>query len=299
MLQQHAGKKSNNSALFNEYSHIDAKYLYKTSSEIYKKYKSFLENMTKEETNCIAHYNGVDYIEINNILRNRKYQEITLHSLFMKFATNKFNEKRVSVNKDKLKQIQEYYSNFVDQYTLMINKPISSINILDSIFDKLIPQTLSYPLFRGIPRVIPNLKNKKVGDEVTFSEYLSTSLSPSTAWSFQDCGSKPCCIFVFTLQKNIPFIPIYVDSDHKSSNFQSEHEILLPRGIVWKITRKYKTSIDINQTITCSYSDIENSKRKLINVYQMEISKYDKPLVIKPIKNLSRAMTINSLELDE
>lgn len=145
-------------------------------------------------------------------------------------------------------------------YEDIINESIKYIYILDGIFQKAKKYTLKYPLFRGIESE-NEIKDNKIGSIITFKELLSTSFSPYIAWKFQRCGKTPCCMFILRITNPLPHIPIYTYLQDNNMTFYNEHEILLPRNTTWKVIKKYKTNIDINQGLECLYKDIKNSKK--------------------------------------
>jgi len=144
---------------------------------------------------------------------------------------------------------------------------------IDSIFKK-IKDTLppfSLPLFRGI-QIKKELKPNKIGSNITFSDYLSTSINPGIAFKYQNCGKQPCCILVLHINDKVPYIPLY-----KNNTSLYKHEVLLPRNTSWKIIKKYKTSIDYNQAATCPYDDIKKTIKRKITVYELKAIPYKYP----------------------
>ena len=167
----------------------------------------------------------------------------------------------------------------------IMNQPIRYINSLDTVFNQLQKNKRLYegfkiPLFRGLITESPKYK---VGSIINFPEFLSTSISKSTAYEFQKCGETPCCIYIFHLNDNIPFIPIDYDMKYINIRATSEHEILLPRNTYWKLVKKYKATINPEDTLTCTYERIKG--RKKIYTYEFEAVEYKQPQAIQELNN--------------
>jgi len=164
-----------------------------------------------------------------------------------------------------------------------MNEPIKQVNEMDEIFSKVKKRKLDVPLYRGID-IKRDLKNIKKGSTITFNEFLSTSISQATAYNFQSCGDSPCCIFIMKIGDKIPYIPLYGQLKYKYQSFGNEHEMLLPRGTSWKVTKKYSIPLDLNKAYLCSYDRVIKRKRnKKITVYELSAVQYKPPAKLKEL----------------
>lgn len=253
-------------SIHSKYKHIDMKYIYEQNAKIYDRYAVFLRKLKKSQKDALQQYKDGFY-DINLTLTKQKYPDINIYNIFRKI----------------MQQLQDIndIENLIDIFLEFLNKPIKQIHNIDSVFQKIIKNNISHkleiPLFRGIKKRTTKMKK---GTTITFSEYLSTTISPSVAFDFQGCGRKPCCIFIFHTNGKIPYIPLngWKLKPSKYDNFfNDECEILLPRSTSWKIIDKYKVEMDYNSAIKCTYSDIDKSKHRNITVYELEALPYNIP----------------------
>ncbi len=173
----------------------------------------------------------------------------------------------------------------------VVNNPVKCINILDTVFNKIKPQTLHKPFFRGVFSK-HDLKNYKKGSIITFDDFLSTSLSPSASISYQKCGKTACCILVFHISNKLPFYPLQswmkgskpiLQYNKQVVSPDVDHEILLPRNTSWKIIKKYKTAFNANQAVSCSYANIEKTQKEQVTVYELVFMPYATPAPLKAL----------------
>jgi hypothetical protein len=146
------------------------------------------------------------------------------------------------------------------------------------------PASITY-LYRGIKPKPERYDSWNVGETMLFPTYMSTSLSPSVAWTFQGCGEKPCCIFVLVIPENkrakLPWIYIPDHSISRARDAKSakdnnmrrderdmEHEVLLPRNTQWKLTKKYTARISPDSAVQCSFKKISDASDRPITVFE-------------------------------
>lgn len=256
------------SLLGNKYKHIDNTYLYENSQKLYKLHLKIRKMLNKKQRNALLQYTSGSSRTINKMLRENKYNEMTIDELFDEMARH-LQKKR---DTQKLgKTCPDISSATLEQaFFDTINKTVTEGAQIDSIFKKMKDyQPFTLPLFRGID-VKTDLKPNKIGSIITFPDFLSTSINPGVAFAYQECGQNPCCILVLHVNDKIPYIPL---AQTNNKIYNSKHEVLLPRATSWKIIKKYKTSIDINLAVTCKYKDVQ----KKITVYELKAMAYKYP----------------------
>lgn len=266
--------------LAEEFSHIDNEYLYNLNKMMFAQFSPFLEGLKQEELSALHSYKSMGYTQINTYLRNKKLPPIDFYKFTNKVAQNMF---------EKRKEWKKYNSDYdirqeiAQVYVDMSNKTLLDIAHIDNVFAKVPKSKFRAPLFRGVDVKDDFLTSKSVGDTHTFDDFLSTSLSPSTAWRFQKCGTTPCCIFIFRTSRVLPMLPLHWGNNFDKITMTDEHEILLPRGTTWKIEKKYKSSISFNHAITCEYDKIQASKAQPVQVYEFSFVSHPKPKRIEPL----------------
>jgi hypothetical protein len=256
---------------------LDNKQLFEVTYDIYKKYAPFFKKLTINQKKILKEYKSYGYQIINELLRNNKYPEFYMDTMISKLTTRiqKLQKKNKDITNKMLLKI------FIE----IINEPIKQINELDDIFAKVKKRKLDVLLYRGID-IKRDLKNIKKGSRITFNEFLSTSVSQATAYTFQSCGDSPCCIFIMKVTDRIPYIPLYGQLKYKYQSFENEHEILLPRGTSWKVTKKYSIPLDLNKAYLCSYDRVIKRKRnQTITVYELSATQYTPPTKLKELTN--------------
>lgn len=278
-------KKEKTKDIYEKYKHIDNQYIYDHAIKIYKLYKPFITKCTKSEKEVLEEYKYLGYRDINYVLREYQLPSVLIQDLVDAIASQ---IEKLYAHKNNTDSIKTYdiKEKIEEAYLSVYNKPIDQINTLDKIFMRVKKRTLSFPLFRGITSK-NILKNVDIGSNITFTEFLSTSFSPSTAWYFQKCGTSPCCIFVFHVNKEMPYIPLYDYEKYKQSSYIDEHEILFARNTTWKVVEIYKTNIHINQTIKCTYEMYEKNKNKMITVYELEAASYEPTPEVNKLERLT------------
>jgi hypothetical protein len=252
---------------------LDNKQLFEVTYDIYKKYAPFFKKLTTNQKKILKEYKSYGYQIINELLRNNKYPEFYMDTMISKLTTR--IQKLQKKNKDITNKMM------LEIFIEIINEPIKQINELDDIFAKVKKRKLDVLLYRGID-IKHDLKNIKKGSRITFNEFLSTSVSQATAYTFQSCGDSPCCIFIMKITDKIPYIPLYGQLKYKYQSYGNEHEILLPRGTSWKVTKKYSIPLDLNKAYLCNYDRMIDRKRKQkITVYELSAIQYNFPAKLK------------------
>lgn len=233
-----------------------------------KKFTLFYKNLKSDEQEALQNYKYSGYIKINKYL----YDGIKINDLYI----SNFNF---------LGEIKKYFSketvNFIDIKSinpgnikpiveLYVNKTIiEQINTIDKIFNSPNIQKLqgNEILYRGTHGHSITTKNSRVGNEVIFKNYISTSLEQSISENFifqrnyNYKEDKVCCMYIFHNMKDVPFIylPWQIKNSDKlikktiSQTFSDEFEFLLPRGLKFKIIKKelidFKTTWEMNQSV--------------------------------------------------
>jgi len=231
-----------------------------------KKFTLFYKNLTSNEKEALQNYKYTGYIKINKYL----YDGIKINDLYI----SNFNF---------LVEIKKYFSkdtvNFIDIKSinpgnikpiveLYVNKTIiEQINTIDKIFQSSNIQKLqgNEILYRGTGGHSITTKNSRVGNEVIFKNYISTSLEQSISENFlfqrNSKKEKVCCMYIFHNMKDVPFIylPWQIKNSDKlskktiSQTFSDEFEFLLPRGLKFKIIKKelvdFKTTWEMDQSV--------------------------------------------------
>ena len=233
-----------------------SKNLIKMLSNIIK-FKEFYKKLSKADKDVLSFYkqpsHSVGYNHINKYLYNNNtlddldlndiidYYNINKNKLFTNNTQNIFDINKIDMTK---------ISKFVEYY---INKNIvNNINNIDKLFmNKNIPKIDGIDvLYRGTQGDTQTSKKSKIGDEIIFKNFLSTSTKMDNATSFSNNffnkKSKVkynCCIYILYNVKNIPFIylPWNIKQNKSLDNFKinmissDEFEYLLPRNLKFKI----------------------------------------------------------------
>ena len=215
-----------------------------------KKFTLFYKNLKSDEKEALQNYKYDGYIKINKYL----YDGIKINDLFIN-------------NYEFISKIKKYFSkdtiNFIDiksinpgnikpMVELYVNKTIvEQINTIDKIFQSPNIQKLqgNELLYRGTRGHSITTKDSRVGDEVIFKNYISTSTEQSISENFIFQGNpkeKVCCMYIFHNMKDVPFIylPWEIKNSDKlskktiSQSFDDEFEFLLPRGLKFKVIKK-------------------------------------------------------------
>ena len=135
-----------------------------------------------------------------------------------------------------------------------------------------VPKSYEVPiLYRGFFDHDP-FEFGKIGDTTTLSQILSTSLSPSTALSFQFCSIKgPCCLFRIQLDSDVNFIPVFMTRGESYNS--SEHEIIIEPFTECKLLGKKTARIPYDVATKCSYTNFNKDGTITVTLYNVKISK--------------------------
>jgi len=225
-----------------------------------KKFTLFYKNLKSDEKEALQNYKYNGYIKINKYLYDGiKVKDIYIDNLdFLSEIKKHFSKNTVnfidikSINPGNIKPIVELY----------VNKTIiEQINTIDKIFNSPNIQKLqgNEILYRGTGGHSITTKNSRVGDEVIFKNYISTSTEQSISESFMfqhNPREKVCCMYIFHNMKDVPFVylPWEIKNSDKlskkiiSQTFSDEFEFLLPRGLKFKIIKKELIDFKNNNT---------------------------------------------------
>ena len=255
-----------------------------------KKFKHFYKNLTASERKIIDFYKRWGYQNMNRFL----YSGYKLETLFFPDYMGFFQE-------DQRKYIPKYLQKFMNYKTkkfipkyipefitlFMNNEIINRVYEMDKLYTK--PDTPKFEgteiLYRGTNGAIVTDKNTKIGDELIFKNYTSTSSNKKVALSFSNLKTSDdnhsCCLFILYNMKNIPYIYLPWDDVYKHKNINNsdikyadddEFEYLLPRNLKFEIIN---ITIGLPVNNTKSYA---NKKFKEINktMKQIQMSHLEK-----------------------
>ena len=285
-LSRHSIK--NTKTRFSKYS--TKKKILKTHSNL-KKFNNFYKNISSIEKETLIGYKNFDYQSINKYLYNHNnikefkldYKDFgeNIKSLYSNTTKELFNYKNISIEK-----LPKYIELYVNKF--IINK----IHILDKLFAHKNIYKLSGDeiLYRGTEgHTITNDKNK-IGDEVIFNSFTSTSTNKDVTEYFingiynklspkkHKLNSSICCLYILHGLKDVPYIFIpwknVMKSQMKSHikfSLNEEFEYLLPRNLKFKI-KKIETIIDDNVStsslLTFEKLDKIMKNTKINNLYK-------------------------------
>lgn len=245
----------------------------KNANEFYKK-------LSTDEKNVLSHYKGFGYVNMNSYLYNKNIIKdlyisdyvfkTDLQNLYSNNTKNLFNYKNIILS-DIPKFVEFYINNVI----------IKKINILDSIFKKSnIPKLIgSERLFRGSRGHTGTNEKSKIGDEIIFKNFLSTSTEKEVSMNFTQYDTKKnktmCCMYVLTNLKDIPYIyiPWNIKKNLKkefinTSNID-EFEYLLPRNLKFKIINITNGINGAFNKLTFEQLDFLMQNKKLNNLNHM------------------------------
>jgi hypothetical protein len=248
-----------------------------------RKFKVFYKKLSKEQKAVLAYYKSFGYVAMNQYLYNNKsIKELNIDNLFIQKLKDYYSENTKSlidlksINPGNIKQIVELYIN---------KQVIEKINSMDDLF-KLpdIPKLEGNEyLYRGTNDHTETTKKSKVGDIITYNNYLSTSTLKDISeefvgsWRQNKKSNNLCCMYILHNLKDIPFIyiPWQIKKAHIfektdiSQVSSDEFEYLLPRGLKFKI-------IKIESKIYHGYGSTKKlSFSKLDKIITLTSSKYN------------------------
>lgn len=258
-----------------------------------KKFRLFYKNLKPIDKEALQNYKYNGYIEINKYLYNDiKMKDIFIDNFQFLTKIKKYFSKD-TINFMDIKSINP--GNIKPMIELYVNKTIvEQINTIDKIFQATNIQKLqgNEILYRGTRGHSITTKNSRVGDEVIFKNYISTSTDQSISENFifqRNPKEKVCCMYIFHNMKDVPFIylPWEIKNSDKlskktiSQSFDDEFEFLLPRGLKFKIIKKelidYKSNNSWNTFKTMKKMSFDKFSKLLsssgISIDKMHLSK--------------------------
>lgn len=257
-----------------------------------KKFKAFYKKLSKEQKDILAYYKSSGYVAMNRYLYNNKtIKELSIDDLFIQKLKAYYSENTKqminlkSINPSNIKQLVELYMN---------KQVIDKINGLDDIFKQAdIPKLEGREyLYRGTNEHTETTDKSKVGDIITFKNYLSSSTQQEVSENFTGSwwqnkkSNNLCCMYILHNLKDVPFvyIPWQIRKAHIfektdiSIISSDEFEYLLPRGLKFKII-KIETKI---------YHGYGSTKK-------LSFSKLDK-IITSSSSNYSNKLNNNSVQ---
>jgi hypothetical protein len=237
------------------------KTIYNKSSENYldvlvnkikftKNHKKIFNKFSKFEKYVLSYYKGTGYQDINNYLYDEKINKFKYPNIeFAATSIKQLCEPEIrdlvdnESNNVKLSEYPEYIKKRMDLI-------VKFINTIDNIFNKPLIQKIQDNdtiLYRGMNLKSDMYKDYKIDDIVHFKNFMSCSLDMQTSTQF----TGKCCLYKITNLKDVPYIYLpwsviheknyytnkynHVEND-RVYDFTEEFEMLLPRGLKFKIT---------------------------------------------------------------
>jgi hypothetical protein len=214
-----------------------------------KKFREFYKELKLEERETLQDYKYSGFYKINKYLYSgNKMQDFNIDNRFLNDIKKYFSKETKdlvdikSINPGNIKKYVELYVN---------NKIVKSINTIDKIFQSPKIQKLqgNELLYRGTHGHSITNKTSRVGNEVIFNNFISTSTEQYISEQFMtnhELKDKICCMYILTNMKDVPFIylPWEIKNSDKlnkkyiSQAFSDEFEFLLPRGLKFKISKR-------------------------------------------------------------
>lgn len=222
-----------------------------------------LRNPQRDEGDALRMYKGSGFSLLNRMLRSGRTEPEVLADATLKGALQA-------------------------AYMAAANQTIAMSAMLDRIFARQRRLSVPMPLYRGV-----NKYNQvhKAGDQVTFPEYVSTSLDLAVAWGFNytmDDGA----IFVFHVRnRHIPWVL-----------YDAEFEVLLPRGTRWHVVASYTTSMHPAEAAATMFVGISpeeavhRTRTKPIRVFELASLPYKAPSPIRPLQAAPSVLVLGPLE---
>jgi predicted transcriptional regulator len=219
-----------------------------------KHFKSIYKNFTNKEKETLQNYKYDGYKLINKYLfDDNKINELTINKFnFMNGIKKHLDENTkqlIDINSINIKNIQKYIEYFINKNI------INNIITIDKIFtsDKLPKFTGDDVLYRGTRGHSVTNKKSKVGDELIFKNFMSTSTEISISTKFTNIFEnikENCCMYIFSGLKDVPYLylPWSIIKPNRNISLYNvnsdEFEYLLPRGLKFKITKISKGIIN-------------------------------------------------------
>ena len=241
-----------------------------------KKFKQFYKNLNASERNIIDFYKRWGYQNMNRFLYSGYKLEILWFPDYMGF----FQE-------DQRKYIPKYLQKYMNYKTkkfinepefitlFMNNEIINRVYEMDKLYTK--PDTPKLNgteiLYRATEGEVLTNKNTKIGDELIFQNYMSTTTRKTVSLNFTNIKTSDdthsCCLFILYNMKNIPYIYLPWDVVYKHKNINNsdikyadddEFEYLLPRNLKFEIIN-ITIGLPVNNTKSYANKKFKQIKR--------------------------------------
>ena len=237
-----------------------------------KQFNEFYKKLNAEEKDALQNYKQFGYIILNQYLynetiKNLKFNDLLFNNSIKKHFSNNtkdlFSFKNIDISN--IPKFVEFYVN---------KNIINKINVIDKIFtkDDISKLNGSEILFRGTRGHTGTTDKSKIGDEVIFKNFLSSSTEKEVSMNFSSYADKKdiCCMYVLSGLKNIPYIylPWSIQGKLKkiliNNSEYDEFEYLLPRNLKFKITNITKGIKDsnFNSLKKLTFEQLENLLKK-------------------------------------
>lgn len=253
-----------------------------------KKFKNFYKNLTASERKIIDFYKRWGYQNMNRFL----YSGYKLETLFFPDYMGFFQE-------DQRKYIPKYLQKYMNYKTkkfinepefitlFMNNEIINRVYEMDKLYTKLDTPKFEGTeiLYRATDGEVLTNKNTKIGDELIFKNYMSTSTRKAVSLNFTNLKTSndkhSCCLFILYNLKNVPYFYLPWPEVYKHKNINNspiiyadddEFEYVLPRNLKFKIFN-ITTQLPVDNTKSHA-----NKKFKEINktMKQIEMTHLEK-----------------------
>lgn len=185
--------------------------------EYNQRYESLFSVLTDEEKNALQEYTGLGYLVVNEYLRLGEEE-------FIRTSKPQYVEGRLRKAKNLVKN-------------------------LDKIFKKSFPSQEPQTLYRYLNQDTTEkftssekfaIQNGWVeGRKITFSSYLSTTIDPKLldVQISEDAEENTSVIFIIKTHRGIPVSSTPTNISRVKSIQDAEREILLPRGMSFRVTK--------------------------------------------------------------
>jgi hypothetical protein len=282
------------------------------------KFKKFYKNLNASERKIIHFYKTWGYENMNRFL----YSGYKLDKLIFPDYMGFFQEDQ---KKNIPKYIQKFMNyktkQFIPKYipefiTTFMNKlVINRISEIDQLFyNPNVPKLNgSELLYRGTNGDIITNENTKIGDELIFKNYTSTSSNKFVSLNFTNTktnnSNHSCCLFILYNLKNIPYIYLPWYDVYKNKNINNsdikfadddEFEYLLPRNLKFEISN-ITTGLPVNNTKSYANKTFKQIKKtmKKINIKHLEQNSLDNKDYEKIIPELFKDIKVYHLKFIE
>ena len=216
-----------------------------------KKFKHFYKNLNASERSIIDFYKRWGYQNMNRFL----YSGYKLKTLF-------FPDYMGFFQKDQRKYIPKYLQKYMNYKTkkfinepefitlFMNNEIINRVYEMDKLYTK--PDTPKFEgteiLYRATDGEVLTNKHTKIGDELIFKNYMSTTTRKAVSLNFTNIktcdDNHSCCLFILYDLKNVPYFYLPWPEVYKHKNINNsdiknadddEFEYVLPRNLKFQI----------------------------------------------------------------